>query len=114
MEDVMFLRISWGALKPGTWEEYEATHQRVVPGVGEVEGLRGRIVARDVDRPDTGYSISLWDSLAAMQTYEEGPLAAARKSRPRTCAPRVASPGASCRRNLKGGADPRLLATRHW
>src|SRR5215217_6714592 len=46
----MFLRISWGALKPGTWEEYEATHQRVVPGVGEVEGLRGRIVARHVDR----------------------------------------------------------------
>jgi heme-degrading monooxygenase HmoA len=72
----MFLRISWGALKPGTWEDYEATHQRVVPGIGEVEGLRGRIVARDVDRPDTGYSISLWDSLEEMQSYEQGPLAA--------------------------------------
>ena len=72
----MFLRISWGALKPGTWEDYEATHQRVVPGAGEVVGLRGRIVARDVDRPDTGYSISLWDSLEEMQSYEQGPLAA--------------------------------------
>ena len=29
-----------------------------------------------VDRPDTGYSISLWDSLEEMQSYEQGPLAA--------------------------------------
>jgi heme-degrading monooxygenase HmoA len=72
----MYLRISWGALKPGTWDDYEATHRRVVPGVGSVDGLRGRIIARDVDRPDTGYSISMWESLEAMRDYEEGPLAA--------------------------------------
>jgi heme-degrading monooxygenase HmoA len=42
-----------------------------------VDGLKGRIIARDVDRDDTGYSISFWDSLEAMHTYENGPLPAA-------------------------------------
>ena len=70
----MYLRISWGALKPGTWSEYESTHRRVVPPVGSVKGLRGRIVARDVDRGDTGYSISFWDSLQEMHEYENGML----------------------------------------
>jgi heme-degrading monooxygenase HmoA len=70
----MYLRISWGSLKPGAWSDYESTHRRVVPPVGAVKGLKGRIVARDVDREDTGYSISFWESLEEMHEYESGSL----------------------------------------
>jgi hypothetical protein len=37
-----------------------------------VQGLKGRIFSRDLDDPDTGYSISLWESAADMEAYESG------------------------------------------
>jgi hypothetical protein len=37
-----------------------------------VNGLKGRIFSRDLDDPDTGYSISLWESAADMEAYEAG------------------------------------------
>ena len=37
---------------------------------GQIPGLRARWLARDVDNPDAGYSISLWEDEASMRAYE--------------------------------------------
>jgi len=36
-----------------------------------VPGLRGRWLAQDVQDPDGGFAASVWDSLEAMQAYEQ-------------------------------------------
>jgi heme-degrading monooxygenase HmoA len=36
-----------------------------------VPGLRGRWLAHDVHDPDGGFAVSIWDSLDAMQAYEQ-------------------------------------------
>jgi heme-degrading monooxygenase HmoA len=77
----MFIRISWGRVEPGKWDEYEAAFREGVAAAGRVDGLRGRIFSRDIDDPDTGYSVSLWDTAEAMDEYESG--AAEREILPR-------------------------------
>jgi len=66
----MFLRIISGKLKPGTWDEFERTYREAVAAAGEVNGLRGRWLTRDVDDPDSGTTISLWATESAMDAYE--------------------------------------------
>ena len=67
----MFLRITHGRLQPGSWSGFEAGYVSVVQEVTEpIAGLQGRLLARDVDRGDCGYTLSVWDSLEAMRQYE--------------------------------------------
>jgi heme-degrading monooxygenase HmoA len=56
-------------LRGGTWQEFEQTYRATVVGK-EVPGLRGRWLAQDVQDPNGGFAVSLWDSLEAMQAYE--------------------------------------------
>jgi heme-degrading monooxygenase HmoA len=71
----MHVRITWGRVKPESWDEYEAVYQRAVPDDdGSVPGLRGRMLLRDVDDPDTGGTLSLWDSAESARAYEAGDL----------------------------------------
>jgi heme-degrading monooxygenase HmoA len=71
----MHMRIVWGRVKPGKWEEFEETYRRVLdPARAGIEGLKGRWLVRDISDPDSGYSVSLWDSLEAMAKYETTPL----------------------------------------
>ena len=57
----MIMRITWGKLRAGTWQEYEQAYHATVAGK-EVPGLRGRWLAQDVNDPDGGFSVSLWDT----------------------------------------------------
>jgi heme-degrading monooxygenase HmoA len=66
----MMVRIIHGKLKPGTWDSYERAYKEVVSKTGKITGLRGRWLAHAEDDPDAGYTISLWDSDAAMRAYE--------------------------------------------
>jgi len=66
----MIMRITWGKLRPGTWAAYEQAYRTTVAGK-TVPGLRGRWLAQDVQDPDGGFAVSLWDSLEAMQAYEQ-------------------------------------------
>jgi heme-degrading monooxygenase HmoA len=68
----MHIRISWGRVNPGTWSEYEAAFKEGVAAAGQVDGLMARVLCRDIDDPDTGYSLSWWKSAEAMDAYEEG------------------------------------------
>ena len=68
----MMLRIIHGKLKPGTWDAYEGAYKDAMKKAGKIPGLKGRWLAHAVDNPDAGYTMSLWESDAAMSTYESG------------------------------------------
>jgi heme-degrading monooxygenase HmoA len=68
----MLLRIIHGKVRPGTWDSYERAYRDVMTKVGKVPGLRGRWLARAIDDPNAGYSISLWEDEAALRAYEGG------------------------------------------
>ena len=62
----MMVRIIHGKLKAGTWGSYERTYKEVVANAGKIPGLKGRWLAHEVDNPDAGYTISLWENEEAM------------------------------------------------
>jgi heme-degrading monooxygenase HmoA len=68
----MIMRITWGRIHPGKWDEYEKTYNAtVVAKSKDIKGLRGRWLAQDMADKDTGYAVSLWDSVEDMQAYEQ-------------------------------------------
>ncbi len=66
----MIMRITWGKLQPGKWQEFEQAYAATVVG-REVKGLCGRWLAQDTQDPDGGFAVSLWDTLEEMQAYEQ-------------------------------------------
>jgi len=66
----MIMRITWGKLRVGTWQEFEQAYRATVAGK-PVPGLRGRWLAQDVHDPNGGFAVSLWETLDAMQAYEQ-------------------------------------------
>ena len=66
----MMMRITWGKLPGGGWQAYEQAYRATVADQA-VPGLRGRGLAQDVHDPDGGFAVSVWDSLEAMQAYEQ-------------------------------------------
>ena len=71
----MIMRITWGKLRAGSWNQFEATYSATVAAKGRtLKGLRGRWLLQDTDDKDTGFAISLWDSAADMQAYEQSDL----------------------------------------
>jgi heme-degrading monooxygenase HmoA len=68
----MIMRITWGKLHPGKWDEYErAYNATVVAKSKNVKGLQGRWLSQDTADKDAGFAVSLWESLADMQAYEQ-------------------------------------------
>ena len=71
----MIMRITWGKLRSGSWNDFEKTYQATVAARGrDVKGLRGRWLLQDSEDRDTGFAVSLWESPADMQAYEQGDL----------------------------------------
>jgi len=71
----MIMRITWGKLRPGSWNEFEKAYRATVAAKGnKVKGLRGRWLLQDSSDKDTGFAVSLWESAADMQAYEQSPL----------------------------------------
>ena len=71
----MIMRITWGKLQPGSWNEFEKTYSATVAAKGgQITGLRGRWLLQDTDDKDTGFAVSLWESAAEMQAYEQSDL----------------------------------------
>ena len=71
----MYVRMVWGRLRRGRWDEYERHYKDNVLGSNSrpVEGLLGRQLLCSSENLDEGLSISLWDSLEAMRSYETSP-----------------------------------------
>ena len=71
----MVIRITWGKLRTGAWDEFERTYRENVLTKGKtLKGLRGRWLAQDAADEDTGFAVSLWDDLADMPAYERSAL----------------------------------------
>lgn len=66
----MIMRITWGRLQAGSWQDFEQAYHKTVAGK-EVKGLRGRWLAQDVKDADGGFAVSLWESEADMEAYEQ-------------------------------------------
>ena len=67
----MLLRIVRGKLKPGAWIAFESAYQAAIADAGAVQGLCGRWLVQDVDDPDSGSTISLWENEEALRAYEK-------------------------------------------
>ena len=67
----MQMRIVRGNVKPGSWADYERTYKEVMGKLGSVPGLQARWLARDTEHPDSGYSVSVWQSEQALRDYEQ-------------------------------------------
>lgn len=71
----MIMRITWGKLRPNSWNDFETTYRNTVAAKGtHVRGLRGRWLLQDSQDKDTGFAVSLWESASDMQDYEQSEL----------------------------------------
>jgi heme-degrading monooxygenase HmoA len=66
----MYMRVTKGRMKPGCWEQYESSYRRYVEGAPPPPGLLGRWLLRCVTDRDLGFSLSLWETIEAMEAYE--------------------------------------------
>jgi heme-degrading monooxygenase HmoA len=61
--------------RTGSWNDFEKTYRATVATKGrQVPGLRGRWLLQDSEDKDTGFAVSLWESAAEMQAYEQSDL----------------------------------------
>jgi hypothetical protein len=67
----MYVRIAWGRVEPGKWDEYEAAYREGAAAAARADGLKGRQLLRDMDDPETGYSLTWWESAEALESYED-------------------------------------------
>ena len=65
----MIMRVTWGKIRPGKWDEYERLWNEHARETAGTPGLQGRWLLRDSDTNDAGYSMSLWDSAADFEAY---------------------------------------------
>ena len=71
----MFARVAWGKVKPGTWQEYEQVyHDAILPDTRNVKGLVFRELLQGADDPNEGISLTLWESRADLDAYEQSDL----------------------------------------
>lgn len=67
----MYMRITWGKLKPGTWTQYEQAYRQIVAQMQGFPGLIARWLVRDIDDPDAGFAVSIWKDLESLGAYEQ-------------------------------------------
>ena len=72
---MQILRITRGKVQAGTWDQFERALRDVVKEIGSVPGLVSRSLVRDINDPDEGYSLSVWENLKAVEDYEKSALA---------------------------------------
>jgi heme-degrading monooxygenase HmoA len=63
------MRIVWGKIVPGKWDEFEKAFTAAMAKRGEVKGLKNHWLARDQADPNAGYSITLWSTEADMKAF---------------------------------------------
>ena len=65
----MYMRIVWGRILPGKWDEFEAAFKTAMANRGELQGLQNHWLARDQNDENAGYSITLWDNESDMKVF---------------------------------------------
>lgn len=67
----MFVRITWGKIKPGQWQGYEDAYKKGTALTSDAPGLKGRWLVQDMADPDAGYSVTLWENEKDMRGYRD-------------------------------------------
>ena len=63
----MHIRMVWGIVKKGMWDEYESYYnEHIEPATKGRQGFRGRQLLRSTENPDEGVSITLWGDYDAL------------------------------------------------
>jgi heme-degrading monooxygenase HmoA len=67
----MHIRIYWGKIQPDAWPSIERKYRELmeIPA----KGLLGRFVTQDVNDPDSMFTITMWQDLASIETWEASP-----------------------------------------
>lgn len=65
----MIMRVTWGKIRPGKWDEYEKLWNEHARASAGAPGLRARWLLRDQETQDAGYSLTLWDSAEDFDRY---------------------------------------------
>jgi heme-degrading monooxygenase HmoA len=65
----MFMRITWGRIATGRWNDFETAYKEVLSREKSPVGLKHRWLVRDRNDGDAGYSVSLWETEAALRAY---------------------------------------------
>jgi len=65
----MYMRITMGTTKAGTWADFEAAYRKHIESEA-VQGLRARWLVRSTSDVEVFFTISLWETLADMERYE--------------------------------------------
>ncbi|MFQ5851165.1 MAG: antibiotic biosynthesis monooxygenase family protein [Candidatus Binatia bacterium] len=70
----MVVRIFWGKLMLGKWDEYERYYnETVVPNTAKMKGFRGRQLLRSKEDPDEGISLTFWETNQDLENYVKSP-----------------------------------------
>lgn len=70
----MYVRMTWGRLRYGMWDEYEQYYNDHIEPITEGRpGFKGRQLLRSSENPDEGMIITLWDTLDELQAYARHP-----------------------------------------
>ncbi len=70
----MVVRMFWGKLRMGKWEEYERYYnETVVPTTPRMERFRGRQLLRRLENPDEGISLTFWENSQDLEKYARSP-----------------------------------------
>jgi heme-degrading monooxygenase HmoA len=71
----MFMRVSWGRIKEGQWQEYENRFKKLAAANVAQGGPTKRWLVRDMDDPDAGFAISVFDTEAELRAWSDNPQA---------------------------------------
>ena len=66
------MKVTEGRVRQGMWKDFETAYKRVVDA--PVPGLLARYLVWDIDDRDHGHSITIWESLEAMRSYQDSDL----------------------------------------
>src|SRR4051812_23995820 len=68
---IMYVRIYWGRLHPGSWQAIEDRYSALMKL--DTPGLIARLVTRDVNDLDSLFTITIWKDMASLQAWEASP-----------------------------------------
>src|SRR5438128_1772131 len=68
------VRITRGRIQPGTWGQFETALQNAHEKAGHVPGMISRSLVQNIDDPNEGYAISIWENMEAVSKYESSEL----------------------------------------
>ena len=67
----MYVRMIWGKLKRGSWDDYSRIYHEIVDGITkDTKGFRGRQLLRSTENADEGLSVTIWDNLDDLRAYD--------------------------------------------